>query len=53
MAIRGDRAGRRPNAPAVWGIAGCREEEGSRPFWIWVSKKDELGYHVTGYEQWY
>jgi hypothetical protein len=23
------------------------------PFWIWISKKDDQGYHVTGYEQWY
>lgn len=36
---------------------GVSRDAGKRrvhdPFWIWVSKKDELGYHVTGYEQWY
>jgi hypothetical protein len=36
---------------------GVSRDAGKRmahdPFWIWVSKKDDQGYQVTGYEQWY
>jgi len=36
---------------------GVSRDAGKRkvhdPFWIWVSKKDDQDYHVTGYEQWY
>jgi hypothetical protein len=36
---------------------GVSRDAGKRrvhdPFWIWVSKKDDQEYHVTGYEQWY
>lgn len=36
---------------------GVSRDSGDRmvkdPFWIWVSKKDDQAYHVTGYDLWY